>query len=774
MTKAKSFYKAKTFAVVLLGVLFACSLLFAVLLSPPAVHAEGTVRANTVFDTEGAEMAEGQEVLTYIAADGETVNFRRDMALKWYTLASAGIAGKVQYFSVEFSFAALSFTSFTLTMETTEMSMSKEGKAVNAVVFTPSEEGDALNVSVNGEEAGNLSYAAGDTLVVSFAGDDTCGNFDLRVENLNKGAAISGKQFTNIGKNYADFASASSDTPVTPLSFAVEAEPEETLTFSILSLNGQSFAFARDEEDALTENITDDTPPVLVVDSEIKQFVLGTEFDFVMIALDVCDSSIPTSDRVQYYYADPDEGKIVFTDGVLQVSETTGDGDDAVTADIYTEWESDHLFFEDEFGAAPRTVSVAVSLTDDSDNVGWYLLEWYGSYSGEYGIPVKEPEEDQNVRPSAGFYTWDENASNAPQADGTAAKYQSDVTAASVQQNEEGAETSIQVGVGAYFYLPSLKPYIKDATCGYTDMEFTIYYTVNNGATSSESGLSYDELSIEVDTEGTYRFRVVPSNAMGNASRGVFESADGYKYKDITTDNVWDALNLETFTFSVVYNGPSVEPSDSDDIGYVDATFTFDDFEIVAKSGHKETYTLYRVVLLEGGAEYLESNAAASVEQAYADGLIAASEDAVEDGDIGYLVAIAEYDSELDDDEGDNVYDWDPDSSLTFVPQEIGYYLLSVSVRSDPWSTAFGEVSAQKVVYVSAESDIRPGEGESVIDWLQNNVLSVVFLAVGAACLIAIIVLLLVRPKKKPAQQGAAESGEEPSLQEKRKQRKNK
>ena len=421
-------------------------------------------------------------------------------------------------------------------------------------------------------------------------------------------------------------------------------------------------------------------------------------------------------------------------------------------------------------------------------------MEWFGDYSETegsfYGIPVVTPESDTAARPDAGFYTWDSEASTeAPSADDSAIEaYRGAVSAAT--KDSDGNQ--IQVGDGAYFYLPSLKAYISDTTCGYTDMEFTIYYTVNGGETQSGSGLSYDELSIELSSAGNYRFRVVPTNASGLSSYGVFETSEGsgqYKYAEITSDNVWDALNLADFTFAVTYNGPSVEASDNDDIGYVDATFTFENFEVIALSGYQSNYTLYRIVLLDAYAdEYESSDRAADIQTAYAEGRIASSREEAEANPeqyIGYTVAIAEYDDELDEDEGDNVYNWNPDSSLSFVPQEIGYYMLATEVASYPWSNAHGTVSGQKAVYISAESDIQDGETY----WLQNNILSVVFLAVGAACLIAIVVLLLIRPKKKSSAAAAVKAlekaeGAEPaqeteqsgakSIKQKRKERRNK
>lgn len=35
---------------------------------------------------------------------------------------------------------------------------------------------------------------------------------------------------------------------------------------------------------------------------------------------------------------------------------------------------------------------------------------------------------------------------------------------------------SIQIGTGAYYYLPSLRSLISDADCGYTELTFDVYY----------------------------------------------------------------------------------------------------------------------------------------------------------------------------------------------------------------------------------------------------------------------------------------------------------
>lgn len=808
MTKTSrvgSFYKIVLLA---LCVLFAVSCALAGVFFKTS--AEDTVSATSVFSTDGAVREEGYEYLTYSIGDdggGNVVAFRRDLALKWYALSDeeSSNEGEVQYFSLEIAFESLNFTSFTMTMETTQMSMSEDEMTANTVTFTPGSDEASLTVSVNDEEEGSFAYTAGgdtetvdesDTIRIAFTGDDSDGTFATEITNqtaleaaetagTDTSAYLISASFTNIGKYFADYASASSSTPITPIEFTTDTG--STVKFSVRSLNGQSFEL-EDEE------IVDDQAPVLVLDSEIKQFVLGTSFDFDIIALDVCDSSVSSAQRTKYYYTNPFSASIVFEEGILQTEDSDGE-------DIYTVWDTTKYFVDKDFtDGTAVSVSVAYCLEDDSDNEGWYLVEWYGDYAvdselADTGIPVADPDEIYIYYPSCSFYDIESEIdadegimtplSVTENEDATAA-YQEAVTAAS-KRTVDGEEQSIQVGDGAYFYLPSLKSYFSDDLCGYTDLTFTIYYMYNNGSISTTSG-DYDELCIEVDQEGTYSFAVVVSNTAGRAMQGVFESASGaYEYQTISSSNIMDALNIKWFSFSVDYqSGPSVELPESTDIGYVDVTYTFDSFEIVSMSGYQTSYTLYYIEL-GSEYEYLNDSDQSSVILEYialgigAEGGIAASlEDyeAAESGYyVGYLREIDVYDSDLDDDEGDNPYEWNG-SSLSFVPQEIGYYVLSLDFASYPWSYVGGVINLMNVVFVSSEADIMNGESE----WLQDNILSVVFLSIGGGCLIAIVVLLLIRPlgavKVQDEDDEFAEDEEEPekklSVKEKRKQRKKK
>ena len=654
-----------------------------------AARAEDTVEADEVFTTSGGASLDAEgEYLTFTtgsADGGMSVSFRRDLALKWYAFDGEPAIGgdfSAHYFELTFALEDTGFDSFTVALESTQMSMSKEGKTTNEIVFTPN--GGSLTAVVNGEGEGVTVPASGEIAVTLSepAGAEGYGNFLVSINGEEAGT------FTNIGRYYAQYASSSADTPITPLTFSADTDGE--VTFEVRSLNGQSFALDEGE-------VTDDAAPVLVIDSEIKQILLGTETDFDTVAIDVCSSTV-TTDR--FYLADgtpatSDEGEPV--DPAFEDGDLVG----------YNDFESDKRFFETDFGGnMSGAVSIAFELTDGNANSAYYFIEWYASERDENGhIRVVHPETVVDT-PTISF----EDPSD----------YQAEVDAAAV--DEDG--NSVQVGEGAYYYLPSLRSYVFDATCGYTDMTFNVYYRTYASDTESTSG-AYDELRIELTEDGLYEFRVVPVNRAGNAMIGQFENGEAA----ITSSNVWDAENLTTFRFRVSYNGPSIEEPEEGEIGYVDVAYDFEDFDIIAMGDYETRYKLYRLELNEGASP-------ASVSE-----VLAAEGSTVTENSFGTWVEIGAYDDELREDEGDNVYEWDPDGSLSFIPQGIGYYKLTVEVASANMPVA----TASQIVNVTSEADIVP----EITYWLQENLTSVIFLGIGVLCLIGIVIVLLIKPKDK-------------------------
>lgn len=722
--------------------------------------AEASVAAANVFTTTGdASALEGESVsyLTYEMGDEDdssSVTLRRNVALKWYSFAgeepSVGDAGEAHYFDLTIAFPETDFADFTVSLETTQMSMSKEGKTTNEIVFTPAENG-RVNASVNGDPAVTVDADEIRITLSEPAGQEGYGDFTVTINGTKAGT------FTNIGRYYARYASSTASTPITPLTFKANVEGENRATFEIRSLNGQSFKLDENGE------IRDDAAPVLVVDSEIKQLYLGTELSFDYVAIDVCSTSV-TEDS--YYLA--------YNDGTVIPAKDEENNDVAAAftdGDLvgYNDLGSDKRFFETDFGGSAENcaLSIAYSLTDGNDNTAYYFLEWYASadvLDGSRHISVLRTE-DVNVRPEMDFYSYTADEENGTATEITAnedaiADYQAAVTAASFTTDEDGNTVGIRVGSGAYFYVPSLRPYISDESCGYTDMSFTVYYRTTTSDTATVSG-SYDELRIPVTGNNTFEFCVVPTNEAGNAMLGVFEKTVAgvttYKLGEITSSNVWDAQNVATFTFSVLYTGAVVEAPSDIEVGYVDVSYTLSDFEITAISGYETRYELY----------FFEANEGVTITGR---DMIISGEQADGTNTYGSWRLINEYDSSLEDtdDEGDNAYEWSPNSSLSFVPQDIGYYKISVRVDD---KTGMGYVDdnlpgAYAVISVSAQADVIPAETY----WLRDNVVSVVFLAIAAACLIAIVVILLIRPKDKAA--ASVQRTRKEELKEKRESRK--
>lgn len=679
-----------------------------------------------VFTTTGATKEESENnYLAYKLGENGTVTLRKNLALKWYSFADAENKtvtdqGAAQYFTLGISLANSSFNSFTVALESTQMSMSKEGKTVNEIVFTPAE-GGKVNVSVNGTQG--ASALSAEELTLSFTGDDGNGNFDVLVSDGTD--SVTGT-FTNIGKYYAQYASSSATTPITPLTFKASGAD---VVFEIRSLNGQSFLL--DEND----KVEDDVAPVLVINSEIKQLVLGEEIDLDYVAIDVCSSSVTTT---RYYLVDGMPVK----DGDTEVA-AAFDEDGKLVG--YNDLESDKRFNETDFPANSfdgGKLSIAFRLTDGNTNSGYYFIEWYAG--GE--LNMVNPNSVDST-PQMSFVSVAEQGSGYQLTENTAniEAYQGAVTQASLKDGK-----SIQVGSGAYYYIPSLKEYITDSSCGYTDMSFTVYYRTNTSDTQTVSG-SYDDLRIPVNTEGDYAFRVVPTNKAGKVMIGYVEQADGsYLPEEISSSNVWDVKNLVTFNFSVRYYGASIEEPEEAETGYRDVTYTVNSFEIVALTGYKTEYKLF----------LFEANSGVSVTSI---SQIRDAEQADGTNTLGTWKEIAVYDSSLDEEEGDNAYNWNPTSSLSFVPQQMGYYKVQVTVDDQSGITQNEDgsyPSAYQIIGITAEAVVIPG----TTYWLQNNILSVVFLGIGVLCLIGIVVLLVIKPKDK----AAADKAREEELKNKR------
>ncbi len=328
------------------------------------------------------------------------------------------------------------------------------------------------------------------------------------------------------------------------------------------------------------------------------------------------------------------------------------------------------------------------------------------------------------------------------------------------EQVDEAAE-KLSAGDGAYFYLPSLETLIGSNYADYRNLRFSIYYfkpNATDGSTaSSATSLRYNNLRFEVDQVGLYTFRIIAQDAAGNTMKYFDKDRD---LVTVTASNVFDIDGIPEFTFEIGYEGPSIEKPGSQTKGYNKQNYTISSFDIVALEGYNTEYTLYSFQAAEEGQKSYSADELIEIFDEITDlkkgndlfnednkdkvaGGVKFSELAgrLEKEIQKYDPAVSEDDAKWD--ETDNAYEWDPESSLSFTPQEIGLYVVGIKVTDGtyPGLTSY----AYKVIEITNESDVLYGSS----NWIENNTTAIILFAISAALLIAIILLLVIKPNEK-------------------------
>ena len=744
--------------------------------APTSVFASGT--GGDVGASEGTD-----SYVQFTFTDGGNTYFRRDLAYKWFTAAPAETQstlanpGVANYLSMEFAFASADFELYTIGFESTEENVSKEGKSVNSLLFRPTAAAEGgLEVAVRSasqqdtdlEElswttiAENATDALGDIRIDFAESAAGVGNFDVRI-------SVNGEQkatgtFTNIGGNYAEYRSSSSSTPNTPITFTMElAEDSEANEAQVLMkrLNGQSFQ--------LTDGLVkDNTAPVLAVNEDVYAFRLGQRYNFTAYeAIDVCDDSVSVTRS--YYMAKQND------DGTYDVPDESATGDDSSYESLTTS-----TFFmptastPDELGT--EYVSIRFNLDDgrgrdDANRVNEYVyLSWYAADTTEDGgivatLPTQDGEGDETVRrPDFIVVTPDEQEGpyfTGVKADTDAGEnvYEDEEAfndaADAYQEAVNDAAAAATAGSGAYLYLPSLRGLIGSNYADYRDLSFTIFYWHESqevgSSPSSESSLSYNNLRFEVDQEGTYTFRIIAEDSAGNEmylyntdGTLVALSSSTIGYDGNGEDFQISEDYLPVFTATIGYNGASIEDPGSQDYGYRDRSYSVEDFEVIALEGYASDYSLYYFDTSRLAEGQIAPTYSECVENAQA---LFFAENAPY---ANCIVPINVYNDDVTEDDEewedtDNDYAWDPESSLSFTPQESGIYFVGLTVTEQTGAT----VSSYMAIEVRNPVDIIPG----VSQWLQNNTVSVVLFSISAVLAVIIIVLFVVKPSDKTVEE---------------------
>lgn len=715
--------------------------------------------------------------------------------------------GVVKYFSFTFSFPEINFTRLSLVFESVEENFSKKSTSRNALVF--SYEGNVLKAAIRtsseqpdddaAEEDDDWEFPAENTVIENATADlaltideEGCdpGEFALRVNG-----ALVGK-LTNVGGYFLDYLSSASSTPRDPMTFVADKLKEgENISQKILvkQLNGQSFKL--DEND----RVVDDADPVLVVSEQIFPYTLGKKWSLSCELIDVCDSSVSVTRKYAMVNA-PDENGLYpkpVADDYATLSTSTAF---LPTSDDQSETQYVSIYFELDDG---RT------LTDAEKEASRIYLTWYAAPNAVvtlnsaqlrrcpkcgYEINLKEYDElsDDWVCPNSSdvadhgevkkadlelvdgepfdYFIVDREketphyidlvADEATQTNHFAegalldtedvdgdgdteellifAEYQKLIDERTTETDENGkTKSSLSAGSGSYFYLPSMRNLVESERADYRNLRFSIYYrrqSMEVGASAlSATSLRYNALRFEIAEQGKYEFKVFVSDSSGNTMQYYYEK----KLVNVSSGNIWEIEEIPTFTFNVGYDGAKIEPAGEQAIGYRDSTYSFSSFEIIGLSGYESEYTLYRFV--------------GTTDLSYSD--LVKNTASYMDAHPQDFIPIKEYDSNVtEDDEArwnrtDNKYHWNPDSALSFVPQEATYYVLKLVVREARLPVEVAP--AYQVVDVRNQIDPIPYETE----WLDSNITSVVLFSISAVLLIIIVVLFVVKPSEKSVEE---------------------
>ena len=675
-----------------------------------------TYEAKDIFSrSAGVSDNTDKDYVAYTMGAESNITYNKTLALKW-------VKEGAQYFSTTVAFDGVNFSKFSLKLESAQLTMNKDEKSENTLTFVA--EGSTLQAYVNGKdekkvavtpsENGDFVIALTEQKVTDgdlVALDGTSGEFNVTVNG--KGVGV----FTNIGSNYAEYKSAS----MTPLQYSVEElqSGKEAQVVEIRSLNNQSLKLNEQKK------VNDDAAPVFVMNNEIKVLPLGTKLSFDYKVIDVLRSAVATSSSSYttfYAYVLTTEGDAERVQPEPKEGETSYKRYTSLSDLVFMDKEDDK---DIRLADGNAYVSVAFRVTDNTNSDIYYLED--------YATSVKYEDSTYN------YVKVSTNVESNPVYDGTGeaiVDYRVAVNNAAL--TEEGK--SIQIGSGAYFYVPSLRSLIFDESCGYTELTFDIYYKNQSTENGSATGRAYNELRFEVSTAGVYEFKVVAKNKFGKVMQYVDKEGNAF---DVTSSNVWDAEEIPSFSFRVHNEGPSIEESEVNDMGYIDVTYTFSSFKIIGLTGYGSEYKLYRM------ANYSSDISIEEVNQN-------------PDDEKYEWVEIEAYDSEKDEDEGDNPYEWRP-TSRSFIPQTASIYKITLKVVDNDKLSA----ASHQVVRVESKRTVNQGETY----WLRDNILSVVFMSVGGLCLVGIVVLLVIKPKESETAASDKKSRKD-RLKEKRENRK--
>ncbi len=761
----------------------------------------GEVRAYA----DSREHAEGEDsygYVTLILAENDhkegSVEYRKNLALKWYLpvnedptveegeeAPAIDRSGELQYFGLTFSFPEVNFETFTLTFSGAEENVTKEGKSANQLIFKNTSDGFYAflkDSSLQDDEHKDFFPDAGDPKLLLI--DEPTKDLEIKLSegNCNAGEfllTINGKtvgensKLTNVGGEYLEYRTSS--TPNVPLTFKAVMPENATKSQKVLmkKLNGQTMKVTggtateengkleQDDKTVLYEggSVVDDAPPALIFNQKIYAFTLGQRYDLSPTAIDVCDDSLSTS---RYYYMAKKVDDMYAVPELKKLTDENGYKSLYTTTYFVPTQESPADSDEVEYVSIRFTVDDG---RDDASTKWFYYLDWYADKSEGANV-VKEQNGFNYIRidkeKQAPYYTiitpevveeTNDAGETVKVGKNTQSKNYEEAVKAYQDQLDAAAE-KVSAGDGAYFYLPSLRDLIESKSADYRNLRFNIYYykpgVAEGSSASSETSLRYNNLRFEIEEPGTYKFRVMASDSAGNTMQMYLD--DGNETPTLTTltaTNIWDVEEIPDFTIEIGYTGAVIEPVEDNSIGYRGSSYSITSFDIIAYGNSKRDYTLYYMDEAKINEKGMHVPTVAELNEDAAKYLNDERYNGAADNDPCFI-EIRKYNSDISKEDEDawnrtdNDYNWNPGTTPgSFTPQKSGRYIVKL-VLTDTY-LANKQTVAYQTIDIRNPSDITPGQ----IDWLKNNVTSVVLFAISAVLAVAIVVLFVVKPSEK-------------------------
>ena len=621
------------------------------------------------------------------------------------------------------------------------------------------------------------------------------GDYDLKVNG-----EYTNLKIKNVYEQFATYVS-SGDNTVTPMTFSAQfakgADEDDKAEMVLREINGQSFEvvnYQDVEAGKANPKVEDNAAPVMCFTETPSYIKYGQSISLSYKVIDVL-ASAPRSTAYYYVltgeqYADDFPYDWIKGD-FEKFNEDKEDGEDnkedsegsedaspkienpyiQVSSSSASRVIRDDKTFNPQLDNVYGLVKIYYEIADvsgSSKNDDVIFVDWYAKKDALVNI---YSEDYKNIDGTSNFikliddkpgvtYMIQDELNKAIKDDGY------DVEEAyklSVQDFQEYYQEKIDEAIdelegkklyagGEKFYLPAIEwEYFMDDYFTARDYKYSIYYRAKN--TGSNTSLASNMLAMDLnEADVTYTFTLYITDGFGNDMRYPkrIEEDGTVVWEKISASDIWDDDYMDLlprFTVDVSYKKATAEDPESLSLAYVKTNYSGVSFKITGVSGtYTANYSLYVFDRNAFAKEFADPDKIPTFSE-FVDNFYALFGNTYEgiENTRKYFTTVKEANQLLETDENYEKFkalNWSS-STLNFTPQSVEeYYVVVLTLtdnRTQDTSTNFATVAA------SVQTTSLKGES----DWLEQNLTSVILLAVAGVCLIALLLLLIIKPKDK-------------------------